>query len=142
MSFDLTLLNGDITIGNDADFSIVTNHSKLVQDVIKMIVTQQGSNKFQPAIGSLINQRLIGQTLNAHNTITLLQGSIQEALGLLQKLQKQQSQGQALSPSETIIQINDITVQRDSIEPRQLNIILKLMAGDGNLLTETLTMTL
>lgn len=142
MSFDLRLQNGDIALGGDADFDTVTDSDKLVQDVIKMITTPQGSNKFQQQLGSLINERLIGQTLTAQNTITVLQSSVQEALVLLQKLQKAQAQTQALSPAETLVAINSIDVQRDSVEPRQLNVVLKITAGDGNLLTETLTMTL
>lgn len=142
MSFDLRLQDGDIVLGADADFDVVTDGAKLVQDVIKIITTPQGSNKFQQAIGSLINKRLIGQVLNAQNTVTVLQSSVEEALIILQKLQKQQSQTQALSPAETLVQINSIDVSRDSVEPRQLNVVLKLMAGDGSLLAETLTMTL
>lgn len=142
MSVDLTLKNGDIAISQNADFDMVTDGQKLVQDVIKMITTPSGTNKFQPNIGSLINKRLIGQTLNAQNTVTVLQGSVQEALVLLQKLQKQQAQVQALSPAETLVSINSITVQRDSVEPRQLNVVLSIMAADGSLLTETLTMRL
>jgi phage baseplate assembly protein W len=142
MSFDLRLQNGDVVLGADADFDTVVDHSKLAQDVIKMITTPLGSNKFQPAIGSLINKRLVGQVLNAQNTVTILQSSVEEALITLQKLQKQQAQTQALSPAETIIQINSITVERDSKEPRQLNVVLVLTAGDGNLVKENLTMTL
>lgn len=142
MSFDLRLQNGDIVLGADADFDIVVDHSKLAQDVIKMVTTSLGSNKFQPAIGSLINKRLVGQVLTAQNTVTILQSSVEEALVTLQKLQKQQAQTQALSPAETIIQINSIDVKRDSVEPRQLNVVLTLTAGDGNLVQETLTMTL
>lgn len=142
MSFDLKLAGGDITLGPDADFATVVDNDKLIQDVIKFIVTPQGSNRFQQAIGSLINKRLVGQVLTAQNTVTVLQSSVEEALITLQKLQKQQAQTQTLSPAETIVQINSIDVQRDSIEPRQLNVILKLTAGDRSLLTETLTMTL
>jgi len=142
MSFDLRLQNGDITLGADADFDTVTNSNKLVQDVIKMITTPAGSNKFQQQIGSLINKRLVGQVLTAQNTITVLQSSVEEALVLLQKLQKAQAQTQALTPAETIVSINSINVSRDSTEPRQLNVVLKITAGDGSLLTETLTMTL
>ena len=142
MSFDLRLQNGDIVLGQDADLDTVTGNDKLVQDVIKMITTPQGSNKFQPAIGSLINKRLVGQVLTAQNTVTVLQASVQEALSLLQKLQQQQALSQALTPAETLVSVDSITVERDSVEPRQLNVVLKLTAGDGNLLTETLTMTL
>lgn len=142
MSFDLLLQNGDIVLGADADFDTVVDSAKLVQDVIKMITTPQGSNKFQQQLGSLINKRLVGQVLTAQNTVTVLQSSVEEALIILQKLQRAQAQTQALSPAETLVAINSIDVQRDSVEPRQLNVVLKLTAGDGSLLQETLTMTL
>ena len=112
MSFDLRLNSGDVTLGADADFAIVIDGAKLVQDVIKMIVTPLGGNRFQQAIGSLINKRLVGQVLTAQNTITVLQSSIEEALITLQKLQKQQAQTQSISPSETLVQINSINVER------------------------------
>lgn len=142
MSFDLLLKNGDITIGADQDFGGVIGNAKLIQDTIKIVTTPQGSNKFHLFLGSLVNERLIGQTLTPQNTVSILQGSVQEALSILQKLQKQQSYMQALSPSETLAQINSINVERDIIEPRQLNVILKIMAGDGRLLTDQLTMRL
>lgn len=142
MSFDLRLRNGDIVLGGDADFDTVTDSDKLVQDVIKMTTTPLGSNKFQQAVGSLINKRLVGQVLTAQNAVSVLQSSVEEALITLQKLQKQQAQTQALSPAETLVQINSIDVSRDSVEPRQLNVVLKITAGDGSLLSETLTMTL
>lgn len=142
MSFDLRLQGGDIVLGADSDFDTIVNTEKLIQDVIKIITTEQTSNKFQPQIGSLINQRLIGQVLTAQNTITVLQSSIQEALLILQKMQKAQAQIQFVSPAETIISINNINVTRDSIEPRQLNVVLTLTAGDGGIISETMTMRL
>ena len=43
---------------------------------------------------------------------------------------------------ETLISITDIQVAKDSREIRQLNVILKVMAADGNLITDTLTVRL
>jgi len=137
LSFDVKILNGDISIGQDGDFAIVVNSAKLVQDVIKFVTTDQGSSKFHPQIGSLISERLVGKVLTPENTTTVLQGSVQEAIVMLQKLQKQQAQSQILSPAETIVSIQDISVTRDKIDPRQLNVILKIQTADGNLLTET-----
>ena len=137
MSFDLKIDNGDLVIGANQDLDIVTDHAKLAQDVIKFVTTEKGSAKFQPAIGSLISQRLIGQPLTAQNSVTVLQSSVQEAVAQLQKLQRAQALTQALSPAETIVQINSIEVTRDSVEPRQLNVLLHLTAANGNLLTES-----
>lgn len=142
MSFDLLLVNGDIKVGQNQDIALVTDYKKLIQDIIKIITTPQGTNKFQPQLGSLINERLIGKILTPQNTLTTLQSSVQEALMLLQKLQKQQAQVQAISPAETLIAINDVNIARDSVEPRQLNVVLKLTSGDGNTITESFTMRL
>lgn len=142
MSFDLLLSGGSIIISQNGDFATATGSTKLKQDIIKFVTTDQGSNKYQPQIGSLVSKRLIGQVLTPENTITILQSSVQEALVSLQKLQKIQAQSQALSPAETLVAVNSIRVQRDSVEPRQLNVILKIMAADGNLVTETLTVRL
>jgi hypothetical protein len=142
MSFDLLLNAGDIKIGADADLATVVDTPKLIQDVIKMVTTDLGSSKFQPSIGSLISKRLVGQTLGASNTVSVLQGSVQEAVLLLQKLQKQQAMTQTLSPAETILQLTNISVTRDAIEPRQLNVVLQIMAADGSLVTEAMTMQL
>ena len=137
MSFDLKLLSGDLVIGANQDLDVVIDHAKLAQDVIKFVTTEKGSAKFQPAIGSLISQRLIGHSLTAQNSVTVLQSSVQEAVVQLQKLQKAQALSQALSPAETIVQINSIEVTRDAVEPRQLNVTLNLTAANGGLLTES-----
>lgn len=142
MSFDLRLVNGDLALETNADLAIVSDGAKLIQDVIKFVTTSLGSNKFQPQIGSLISERLIGKTLDAKTTISTLQSSVQEALNTLQRLQKQQSFSQFVSPAETIVSIKSIEVTRDNVEPRQLNVILKLLAADGNLIGERFTMIL
>jgi phage baseplate assembly protein W len=142
MSFDLLLRNGDIVIGRNQDFALVTDHDKLIQDIIKMITTPKQSNRFQPQIGSLINERLIGRVLTPQNTVSILQSSVQEALITLQTLQRQQMQIQSVSPAETLVSVDSINVSRDNKEPRQLNVVVQLVAGNGNILTESFTMRL
>lgn len=140
MSFDLLLQNGTIVIGADGDFATVSDGAKLIQDVVKMITTPQGSDKYNVALGSLVNERLIGQVLSPNTTTALLQSSVQEALITLQKLQQAQAQKQALSPAETLVSLNSVEVSKDASDPRQLNVLVKFMAGDGNLIPQVLTM--
>jgi len=59
MSFDLLLVDGDLKI-KGGDFQIVENSDKLVQDVLKLVSTQLGTNPFFPAYGSPMSQALIG----------------------------------------------------------------------------------
>ena len=142
MSFDLLLQNGTIQIGADGDFATVSDGAKLIQDVVKMITTPQGSDKYNMALGSLVNERLIGQVLTPNTTTALLQSSVQEALITLQKLQQAQAQKQALSPAETLVSLNSVNVSKDSNDPRQLNVLVNFTAGDGSLIPQVLTMRL
>lgn len=139
MSFDLMLSNGDVIINSSGDVAIVTDQNKLIQDVIKIIITEQGTNIYHPMYGSLLNSRIIGQTLTVSNSVAILTASVNEAMTTLITLQKEQQRVQALSPAEQIVSVNNISVSRDPKEPRQLNATLTIKTGAGILVSETLT---
>ena len=60
MSFDLTLNKGDIKITNTGTVSTVTSNAKLKQDIIKILLTEVGDNKFHPEYGSHVGALEIG----------------------------------------------------------------------------------
>ena len=53
MSFDLSIEKGDIKIGSDGSLSTVSGNNKLRQDIIKILLTDIGDNKFHPKYGSM-----------------------------------------------------------------------------------------
>ena len=59
MSFDLKLKYGDLLLSN-GDFKQVTGTDKLVQDILKICLTEMGANPLLPWYGSGINKSLIG----------------------------------------------------------------------------------
>jgi len=61
MSFDLKIVNNDLSINPDGTIQTTYDNEKLKQDVIKIILTPVNSNAFHRWYGSSISQRVIGQ---------------------------------------------------------------------------------
>lgn len=117
MSFDLKLFGGDLVI-NNGDFAVVEDSDKLVQDVLKLVSTQLGSNPFFPAYGSPISQALIGTSdvIFAQDVaINQLQASIER----LKDLQQDQiKNNQIVTAQEQISVIKDVSVKQARDDPR------------------------
>src|SRR5258708_19633169 len=127
MSYDLKILNGDLSIKN-ADLSTITGKDKLIQDLLKIALTTAGSNTLQPWYGSLISQTLIGSYLNSNIVISVARSQLQNAIKNLQNLQNLQVQsGQATSPDEMIAFVSDISINRNTIDPKLFSLLIKVL---------------
>lgn len=127
MSYDLEVLNGDLVISSNGDFSQITDTDKLQQDLIKIATTTAGANVLQPWYGSLIGRSLIGSYLASDTIISIAKSQLQNAVTNLQNLQKiQVSSGQPVSPAEQISFINDISIVRSTVDPRIFNVVIKV----------------
>lgn len=121
MSFDLALVDGNLSIKSDGSVRTVTDTLKLRQDILKIIVTPLGSNKFHPWYGCSMGEGLIGNNF-ADNIIELeVQTSVQQSLERLRQLQLAQSTSQNVSLGELIAAIGEVEVNRNPIDLRQLN---------------------
>ena len=118
MSFDLKLLGGNIAIKN-GDFDTVENSDKLVQDILKLVSTQLGSNPFFPAYVSPISQVLVGSVLETEFVEDVATQQLRSSLERLQQLQFEQSkQNQIVTPEEQIAAIEDVRVSQARDDPR------------------------
>jgi hypothetical protein len=117
MSFDLKLFGGDLVIQN-GDFAIVEDQNKLIQDILKLVSTQLGSNPFFPAYGSPISQALIGTNeLDFAEDVATQQ--LRASIDKLKDLQQNQMKNnQIVSPQEQIAAIKDVSVSRGKDDPR------------------------
>lgn len=117
MSFDIKLFGGDLVIQN-GDFAVVEDQDKLVQDILKLVSTQLGSNPFFPGYGSPISQALIGTSdLSFSQDIATQQ--LRASLERLRDLQQQQiKNNQIVTPQEQIVAIQDISVTQAEDDPR------------------------
>lgn len=139
MSFDLKIENGDIKIDVDGSLSLVFDNSKLRQDIIKILLTKLGENKFHPSYGSEIGAINIGYVDDKELLEIDLKASVEESIKTLISLQKSQFLKQYISPAERIIAILDVSAKRDTIDPRLYSIFITVQTGALSSVTESIT---
>jgi hypothetical protein len=128
VSFDLQILNGDLVVGSNGDFAAITGKQKLIQDLLKIALTTAGSNPLQPWYGSLISKTLIGSFLQSDITITMAKTQLQNCIENLKNLQALQvSSGQKMTPDEQIAFISNISVNRNTIDPRIFSVSISVL---------------
>jgi len=139
MSFDLQLINDDISIQPDGKIRTVSATPKLRQDILKIIVTELGSNRFHPWYGCAINENVIGQSLPEGFLESEIVDSITESLNRLQTLQQQQALFQQVALSEIIASVGPIAAKRNPIDPRQINIVVTVFTRQLTKVEEVFT---
>jgi hypothetical protein len=128
MSFDIKIENGDLKIGNNGDLQKVENTDKLIQDVLKMCLTQLGGNPFFPFYGSPVSSTLIGNTFDFEMLNTVATSQLRGSLENLQQLQKLQEQnGQRLTASELLAAIQQVAIERNATDPRYYRVLIKIL---------------
>lgn len=119
MSFDLKIRNGDLQLGANNDLAKVENTEKLVQEIIKMISTPLGANPFFSWYGCPITRTLIGTAYTTRFISNIASNQLRTSLETLQKLQKTQLRsGQFITPQEQLAAIQNVLVDRNSVDPR------------------------
>lgn len=118
MSFDLKLFGGDLVITN-GDFETVEDSDKLVQDVLKLVSTQLGTNPFFPGYGSPLSQAMVGAVFEVKFAEDVATQQLRAALERLQDLQRDQiRQNQIVTAEEQIAAIENVSVNQASNDPR------------------------
>lgn len=114
MSFDLKIINGDLVLQN-GNLRTCVDSEKLIQSLLKICLTQVGSNPLQPWYGSLVSRSLVGSSLSSNITVQIAQSQLQSAIQNLMQLQKQQVKSfQNVSPDEQINSITGISITRST----------------------------
>jgi hypothetical protein len=139
MSFDLKIQNGDLFIEPNGSISIVIDNNKLRQDIIKILLTKLGENKYHPTYGSEIGAISIGSVQDQDLLEIDLQSSVRDSLNKLILLQKSQTRKQFLTPGERIINVLSTNVSRDTNDPRMYSIFISVQTGALTTLTESIT---
>lgn len=128
MSFDFKIKNGDISIGQDGDVGLVTNSEKLIQDILKGFSTPLGSNQFYQSYGTILGDLSVSGINDNLFIQTSISQQIESFLELLQTLQAAQiSSGQKVSPNELLASVKQLQVNRNTIDPTYLSVILVVL---------------
>lgn len=141
MSFDLKIEANDLKINPDGTIQTVRDNDKLVQDIVKALLTTLGSNRFHNWYGSLLSSAMIGQVLDATLAEIEAERTISNTFSNLISLQKAQAQTQYVSAGETIAAIRDISIIRNETDPRQYQITVSVLTKKLTIVEETFTLT-
>lgn len=137
MSFDLRILNGDLVINNGA-LGVVTDSAKLIQDILKILLTDVGADPLQPSYGSYLSRSVIGNAMENGAIVQIAKSQINTCLTNLQQLQQLQIKSmQQVSADEQLAAITGISVVRSTFDPRLFNIkVSGLTKGYQSVTTE------
>jgi phage baseplate assembly protein W len=139
MSFDLKIEGGDIKIEPDGSLSTVIDNYKLRQDIVKILLTKLGENKFHPNYGSEVGAIKIGYISDQELLEIDLKASVEEAVRKIMSLQKGQTLRQYVTPGERIISILNVSAERDNVDPRLYSMFITVQTGALTTITESVT---
>lgn len=127
MSFDFKIKDGNLSISETGEIEIVEKEAKLIQDIIKIVLSQRGFNKRNPWYGTDIVNGGIGNSFDFQFTSSFLQSQVKSAIETLISLQKQQEKNQYLTPEESIAAIKLVSVKERFNDPRFLDIYINVI---------------
>ncbi len=139
MSFDLKIKNGDIKISRDGDIDVVIDNEKIKQDIVKILLTKLGENKYHAYYGSSLGALEIGGVPDRELIEGDLSRMAEESISILMRLQSNQSKSQYISPAEAIIDILDVSVSRDASDPRSYSIGITVLTRKLTKISESVT---
>jgi hypothetical protein len=122
MSIDLKIINGDLVINNGA-LQTVQDSEKLIQDILKICLTDVGSNPLHPSYGSFLSRSVVGNAAQTNVIVQIAQAQLNTCLTNLQQLQQLQLKSfQKVSADEQLAAITGISVLRSTYDPRLFNV--------------------
>ena len=139
MSFDLKIINGDLAIQN-GDLQQVVNSEKLIQDILKICLTDVGSNPIHPSYGSYLSRSIVGNPAKTGMIVQIATSQLNTCLTNLQHLQQLQLKSfQQVSADEQLAAILGISILRSAYDPRLFNVKIRCMTKGLNPITTAFT---
>lgn len=127
MSFDLKIIQGDLVIKNGG-LQQVIDSEKLIQDILKICLTTAGTNPIHPWYGSFLSRTIVGNPMDTKMLLNISKSQLNSALENLKNLQDLQLKSfQAITADEQLGAVLDISVSRNSVEPRLFDITIKAL---------------
>jgi hypothetical protein len=136
MSFDLKLKSGNLSISN-GDLETVSGSDKLIQDILKVCLTEVGSNVIFPWYGSYVSKTMIGSTLDPSITLDYAKTQLTNSINTLKSLQETQSTYQNVSADELIYALSGVSITRNKYDPTLFSVMVRVMAKNFKLSTAT-----
>lgn len=141
MSFDLKIVNGDLVI-NQGQLQTVKDSEKLIQDILKICLTDVGSNQLHPSYGSFLSRSVVGNPMQTSVVVQIATSQINTCLTNLQYLQQLQLKSfQKVSADEQIAAITGISVLRSAFDPRLFTVNISCLTKGFQPVTTAFTIS-
>lgn len=128
MSFDLKIINGDLRI-EKGDILAVENSEKLIQDLLKIAITDIGANPIYPWYGSYLSRSMVGNILDESITIDIARQQLSSSIDKLIQLQKSQLLNfQSITADEHIANLQEVNIIRSETDPRLYFVSIKCIS--------------
>lgn len=122
-------VENDVAYDVGGELKVVENEDLLIQGVLKIILTELGSNPYHRWYGSAISRR-VGMKATG-TAASLLREDVAQALANFQDLQTKQARYQRISPEERLAAILAIQVAAVPNAPTAFQIDLQLRNASG-----------
>lgn len=127
MSFDLKISNGDLVI-NGGQLQTVVDSDKLVREILKICLTDVGSNPLHPGYGSFLSRSVVGNAAQTSVIAQIATSQINSCLTGLQRLRQLQLKTfQQVTADEQLAAITGISVLRNTSDPRLFTIRIAVL---------------
>jgi hypothetical protein len=120
----------DLVIGSNNDFSLVSGLNETIQDIQKILLTEQGTNASFPLYGTIL-QSLIGNKMNPNIISGTVQDQITTALQILFLLTQNRS-----NPAEIVQTLYSLQTSLQS--ETSINTLLTVISASGQEITTSL----
>jgi hypothetical protein len=128
MSFDFKISGGDLVIKNGQP-QTVQDSEKLIQSILKICLTEAGSNPIHPWYGSFLSRTIIGNPQHSGILVQVAKSQLNTALENLKNLQDAQVRSfQRVSADEQISAIMEISVVRSQFDPRLFDVRIGVLS--------------
>lgn len=129
MSYDFKLENGDLVLDSNGDLTAISDNDKLIQDLLKLLMTPISGNKMFPWYGSDVSGILIGSNYDLGFNKDVASEHIRSALDNIKSLQQEQAKSQYISPAETIVAVKDIYINTNATDQRAIEVKVTVITG-------------
>lgn len=141
MSFDLKIVNGDLVI-NQGALQTVVDSEKLIQDILKICLTDVGANPLHPSYGSFLSRSVVGNPLQTSVVVQIAKSQLNNCLTNLQQLQQLQVKSfQKVSADEQLAAITGISVVKSAFDPRLFTVKISCLTKGFQPITTAFTIS-
>lgn len=125
-----TFVENDYRFDESGSSILIQNEDLLYQAVLKILLTDMGSNPFHPWYGTSIRQRIGSKSLMGVTSV--LSEDVRQALSRYQALQTEQAKYQVVSFKERLYGILGVDVKRHAQDPTTFLIDVTVQNASGS----------